>query len=234
MSNYVIIFAGGVGNRMGSSTPKQFLEINSKSVLAYTIDKFEQCYLIDSIIVVSKQEYVDRVNEIINKHNFQKIKKVIAGGITAMDSQFNGLKELKSIGINNEDIVLLHDGVRPLIDEKTIVNCINAVKEKGNAITVSLAIETIAYLDDNKISNIVPRESCVLARAPQCFKFKDIYDAHIKMREEGLSFVDSASLMMHYGYKLNTVIGPSENIKITTKQDFYMAECLLTKKGELN
>ena len=112
-----------------------------------------------------------------------------------------------------------------MIDEETITKCIDSVKEHGSAITVSPAIETIFLKsgNDNQVGQIFNRSLCEMAKAPQCFPLEDIHQCHVKARAEGLlDFIDSASMMQHYGYTLFTVQGPSENIKITTPSDFYI------------
>ena len=128
------------------------------------------------------------------------------------------------------DIVLIHDGVRPLIDEDTISANIRSVKERGTAITVTSAIETITMKDETgAVGTIIDRSMCELARAPQSFYLGEILGVHNKVREEqtGTGFIDSASMMKHYGYKLYTVQGKPENIKITTPSDFYIFRAMV-------
>ena len=127
-----------------------------------------------------------------------------------------------------DSVVLIHDGVRPLIDEDTISNNIESVKANGSAITVSPAIETIAVkTETGEIGEIIERSKVEMARAPQSFFLADILEAHEKAKKDGISFIDSASLMRHYGHKLFTVEGLPENIKITTPNDFYTFRALV-------
>lgn len=231
MSNIAIIFAAGHGVRMKSSTPKQFLLIKDKPILAYTLDSFEASSLIDKILVIIPKDKIEYTKKILKKYKYKKIMDFIEGSSTAFKSQFNGLKYLKKHGINDRDIVVIHDGVRPLIDKNTINNVITLTKNGGNAITVTPAKETISINDkNNRIQNIVARESSYIIRAPQAFYFKDIYNAHIRANKQKLSFIDSASLMQHYGYNLYTIIGPVENIKVTTEDDFVVCEHFLKRK----
>lgn len=133
-------------------------------------------------------------------------------------------------------IVLIHDGVRPLINEETITNCIRTTKQHGNAITVSPTIETQFLKNEGNdcVGQIFDRSRCEMAKAPQCFIWGDIYKAHLRAIEEGnCDFIDSASLMQHYGMKLYTVDGPSENIKITTPSDFYVFCAIMDAKENL-
>lgn len=227
--NYALIFAGGVGTRMGLETPKQFIEVNGKPIIVHTLNVFNKSKFIDKIVVVTLSEYIEKVKEYVTRFKLNKVTEVIPGGSTAMESQFKGLEYLKKNSIK-EDIVFIHDGVRPFISDKLLNLCLETTKSKGNAITICPAAETISILDDKcQIDTILPRQKCVLARAPQVFYFDDIYNAHLKIGDNRSSFVDSASLMMEQGTKLNIVNGPSENIKITTKYDLLLCELWMNK-----
>lgn len=232
--NYALIFAGGVGSRMNSKArPKQFLEIHGKPIIILTIEHFENHLDIDAICLVIVEEWLDYTKKLIEKYNLKKVKWVIPGGNSALDSQFKGLEAIeRTAGYSKEDIVLIHDGVRPLINETLITNCIESVKKYGSAVTVAPAIETIIRIDkENAIVDTVPRSECYLARAPQCFKIGEISEAHKKAKADNkYDFVDSTSMMLYYGYKLHTVEGPAENIKVTNPADFYICRALLDAK----
>ena len=232
--NYALIFAGGVGSRMNSKAkPKQFLEIHGKPILIHTLEHFENHTEIDAICVVVVKEWINIAVSLVNKYNLKKVKWIVHGGESAIASQYMGLQTIyNSEKCDDEDIVLIHDGVRPLINEQLIENCISAVKQYGSAITVAPAIETIIREnEDGSIKETYPRSECMLARAPQCFYVKEIISVHEKARAEGIyDFVDSASLMFHYGYKIHTVQGPVENIKVTNPSDFYICRALLDAK----
>lgn len=227
---YALIFAGGVGKRMNSkSLPKQFLEVHGKPILISTIEHFENHPEVDAICLVCAEEWREYTKKLIEKYNLKKVVNIVNGGATALESQYNGLKEIDQKSHDNEkDIVLIHDGVRPLINEQTISNCIEMVRKNGSAITVVPATETIIQSGaDEKVKNTFPREECRLARAPQCFYLKDILSVHEKARTDSKTFVDSCSMMLHYGYTLYTVLGPVENLKVTTPADFYIYRALL-------
>ncbi len=227
--NIAIIFAGGTGQRMNVKTkPKQFLELHGKPILIYTLELFQQAPSVDGIVLVMLDKWIPYSEELIDKQRISKVKAIVPGGKTGQGSIFNGIRKAHEL-FPQESIVLIHDGVRPLVDVETIEKCIKCTKKKGNAITVSPAIETIALLDDNgEVGKILPRSSCQLAKAPQCFVLKDIYAAHCKAIEEGRpDFIDSASIMQFYGHKLYTVQGPAENIKITTPGDFYIFRAIV-------
>lgn len=222
--NYALIFAGGTGSRMNSKTlPKQFLELHGKPIIIYTIELFEQHPDIDGIIVVCLEKYISYLEKLLKKFQIEKVHAVVPGGANGQESIYRGVKTLHNL-FSDDSIVLVHDGVRPLIDEETISANIECAKKYGNAITTSRASETIVIQDDeNCILEINDRAHSALARAPQTFRLGELYDAHQKAIAEGRhDFIDSACLMRHYGAVLHTVPGPVDNIKITTPPDFYI------------
>lgn len=234
MSNFALIFAGGVGSRMNSKAkPKQFLEIHGKPIIIHTVEHFEADQNIDAICIVIVKEWLDYTKRLIEKYNIKKVRWIVPGGESALSSQYNGLQEIRKSGSYSADsIVLIHDGVRPLIDEKLIDDCIEGVLRYGSAVVVAPAIETIIRTDNHDtIKDTFPRTECQLARAPQCFRIGEILEAHDRARaEDTYDFVDSTSMMLHFGYKIHTVNGPSENIKVTNPADFYICRALLDAK----
>lgn len=224
MKRIAVIFAGGVGARMNNSkTPKQFLEWNGRPILIQTLDVFEQTDLIDGIVLACKAEWIDHTQNLIKEDGLQKVLSIVPGGESALDSQYNGLAEAKRLFPNEDVTVLIHDGVRPLVDKATIERNIESVETKGSAITVTPAIETVMVTDNGSINRILNRSECLMAKAPQSFKLDDILSVHDRSKAEGThNFIDSASMMMHYGYTLYPVLGETENIKITTPSDYYM------------
>lgn len=233
--NIAVIFAGGTGQRMNTtSKPKQFLELHGKPILIYTLEHFQNHNMIDGIVLVCLEGWIDYAKELLKKFHITKVVEVVSGGSNGQESIFNGLKYAFGCYDANS-IVLIHDGVRPLINEETITNAIEVVRRNGNAITVSPAIETIVLKQhDGNVGKILERSNCELAKAPQCFYLGDIYNAHLRSRQEGKTeFIDSASLMQYYGYKLTTIQGPSENIKITTPSDFYIFRAIIDARENL-
>ena len=143
-----MIFAGGTGQRMNTRTrPKQFLELHGKPIIIYTLEAFEDHGEIDGIIVVMLESWIPYTQELISKYNLKKVKKVVPGGSSGQDSIYNGLCAAAQF-YGDDDIVLIHDGVRPLIDEETITANIRGVEKLGTAITVTAAIETITMKDE--------------------------------------------------------------------------------------
>jgi len=228
--NYALIFAGGVGRRMNSrAKPKQFLEIHGKPVLIHTLEHFEMHPAIDAICLVIVADWLDYTRRLTERFGITKLRWIVPGGASAMDSQRIGLETIREAqGGSPDDIVLIHDGVRPIISAQLISDCIESVKRYGSAITIAPATETILRTEmDGKLRSI-PREECLLARAPQAFFLNDILNAHRRAQEEKRDgFIDSVTLMLHYGHKLHTVEGPAENLKVTTPADFFICRALL-------
>lgn len=228
--NVALIFAGGRGQRMNTKTvPKQFLELHGKPIIIYTLEQFEEHSEIDAIVVVCLEPYQKYLKKLLKKFGIQKVLAIVPGGGSGQESIYHGVSKLHEL-FPEDTIVLVHDGVRPLIDEETISANIECVKKNGSAVTVSPAIETIALRSEqsNEMKDIVERRRCCMAKAPQSFVLRDLWNAHQKAIAEGRNdFIDSASLMRQYGYKLFTVEGSPSNIKITTPSDFYIFRALV-------
>lgn len=232
--NIAVIFAGGVGSRMHSKQkPKQFLEMYNKPIIVHTIEYFENHPMIDAIVVVCVEDWIDYCKSLLYKFRIEKVKAVISGGTTGQLSIYNGLKEAKKIAGNEKSVVLIHDGVRPLISEKVITDNINSVIEYGSAITTAVVKETILIVNDgtSTIDYVPSRKNSRVARAPQSFWLDDILAAHEKTLSKGITnCIDSCTMMQECGYNLHLVDGPGENIKITTPEDFYTMRAILEAK----
>lgn len=227
--NTALIFAGGAGRRMHSAgKPKQFLELHGKPIIIHTLEHFDRHPEIDAIAVVCIAGWIDYLKDLLIRFHIKKVRWIVPGGETSQESTRAGLGILEANCDPRNTIVLIHDGVRPLITEKLISDNIAAVREYGNAITAAPAIETIITVDGNEdVTELIDRQSCRLARAPQSFYLSDIIAMHQKaMADNYDKMIDSASLMIHYGVKLHLVEGPAENIKITTPSDFYIFKAI--------
>ena len=227
--NIGVIFAGGIGRRMNTNDrPKQFLLVHGKPIIVHTIELFEYHKEIDGIIVVCVEDWIPYMEEMKYRYRLDKIGKIVPGGQTGQMSIYNGLCAAKEIYGVGDNIVLIHDGVRPLINAKTISDNIRSVKEHGTAITCTLAKETVILVDDHSNVKQVPsRENSRLAQAPQSFWLRDILKVEQQAIADGnTNMIDSCTMMRAYGYKLSVVIGPTENIKITTPDDFYIFRAL--------
>lgn len=233
--NIGVIFAGGVGKRMHSKDrPKQFLEIYNKPIIVHTIEHFQNNPFIDVIVVVCIDEWIDYFNSLLYQYRLDKVKKVVPGGKTGQLSIYNGLLAAQKISKGEKSIVLIHDGVRPLINSELLTLNIESVKKFGSSITSGIVKETIVEIyDDGEIKTVPDRAHSRVAKAPQCFWIDDILQAHEKALNEGITdFIDSCSMMHHYGYKLHMIDGPYENIKITTPDDFYTMRAILQAKED--
>lgn len=229
MKNIAVIFAGGSGKRMNTvSRPKQFLELNGKPVMIYTIELFDNHPQIDGIVVVCIEPWIPFLEKQLKKFEINKVVSIIPGGETGQDSIFNGLEAAFQEYGSDDVNVLIHDGVRPLITEQTISDCVKTVEEKENCITCIPATETFIVKQKDDSLEIPSRANSLIARAPQCFRLKDIYEAHKQAQNEGRhDFIDSCSMMSEYGHHMNTIIGPMENIKITTPTDFFIFRAMV-------
>ena len=227
--NIAVIFAGGSGRRMHTkSRPKQFLEYQGKPIIIYTIELFDNHPMIDGIVVACVKEWIPFLEKMLKKFEINKVKRIVSGGETGQGSIYNGLVAAKEISQGKDDVVLIHDGVRPLITEQTITDNIEMVKSEGSCITCIPATETFIVTQPDGGLEIPTRANSLIARAPQSFYLKDILDAHEQARNEGRhDFIDSCSMMHHYGHRLGKVIGPMENIKITTPTDYFVFKAMV-------
>lgn len=233
--NIGVIFAGGVGTRMrNSDCPKQFLKIYDKPIIVHTIQYFQTCPEVDAVVVVCVEGWLDYCRELIYRYRLDKVRAVVPGGKNGQESIFNGLVAAEELAAGEKSIVLIHDGVRPLITEELLRRNIADVKRYGSSITSAGVKETIVEIDDGGGIKLVPdRAHSRVAKAPQCFWLCDILGAHRKARELGeLNYIDSCSMMHAYGFPLHMTEGPYENIKITTPDDFYTLRALLQARED--
>lgn len=237
--NIAVIFAGGTGQRMKcTKLPKQFLEMHGKPIIIYTLEKFEFNDNIDAIVIACVKEWIDYLEKLIHRFHISKVKKIVPGGETGQMSIYNGLIAAKEVSADNRlngesgDIVLIHDGVRPMIDDETINANIESVKKYGSAITSAKVTETIMVVEeDGAIKTIPDRNKSRVAKAPQSFWLDEIIENHVKAQKEGIvNAIDSCTLMRQYRDDLHWIDGPYNNIKITTADDFYILRALMDAK----
>ena len=229
MKTIAIIPAAGSGLRMSSNVPKQYLKLQNRPILAMTVDKFEKCDLIDGIILVVSSGDVDFCKrDIVEKYNLTKVVKIIAGGERRQDSVRAGIEATDG----EYDSILIHDGVRPFVNQKTIIRSISALEKSRAIITAMPAKETIKKIGEGGyVLKTYDRRLLWLVQTPQVFRYKDIYNAHMKALMEGWDEVtDDALLMEKMNIPVKIIPGSEDNIKITTPFDLEYAEFLL-KKG---
>ena len=225
--NIAIIFAGGVGSRMGSSIPKQFLKIYGKEIIIHTLEKFQYNENIDLIYVGCIEEYLNELELLVQKYNISKIPVdgIIPGGTSGQDTIYRLLKKAREQN-DGDSICLIHDGVRPIINNEVINNNIEAVKKYGSAVTAIKEYETpIISNNGNEVNEILVRNLVYKAKAPQSFILDDILSAHEKIRKtkdgyKNPRIIDSCSLMKECGFKSHIVLGNRGNIKVTTQEDY--------------
>ena len=227
---HALIFAGGTGRRMNpNGIPKQFLKVYGRPIIALTLEIFENSSKIDNIIVVCVEKYLDKMRKIVEEYKFTKVKNIIPGGETGQRSIWFGLERLYNIRSSDEDIVLIHDGVRPIIDEDLILRLIESVQKYASAISTVKAYETLCITEGNdEIKEIIPRNKCLLAKAPQGFFLNQIYNAHVWANNNKITdAIDSADLYSRLGKKLHAVESDYTNIKITYPVDYYILKGIL-------
>lgn len=236
--NIAIIFAGGVGQRLNNNInaiPKQFIEINGKPILVHTLEHFQNHKEIDKIYIAMLENYIDYTKELVQNFNLNKVKGIVKGGTCGQESIYNALCAAEKENPENS-IVLIHDGVRPIITKEVITNNIESVKKYGTGITSTPCYETILVSKDGKTPIHVPlRQETFAAQAPQSFRLGEILTAHRKIQKTGYDgIIDSCTLFHLLGKKTRLVKGNFGNIKITTQQDIYILKGILDYKDERN
>ena len=216
---YIIIVAGGSGSRMGSIIPKQFLKLLGLPILMHTLKKFQQTVVGGEIILVLPEKEQSTWQSLCEKHQFDIPHQIVNGGETRFHSVQNALQKL-----NKKSIVAIHDGVRPLVSETVINNCIQSAEKFGAAIPALPMQDSLRKISENG-SQIAERNQFVLVQTPQCFQSEVILKAY--QQEYNKSFTDDASVVEQLGHNIYLVEGNKENIKITTPEDLKMAEVLI-------
>ncbi len=229
MKNIAAIFAGGSGVRMNTkSRPKQFLELNGKPIIIYTLELFDNHPEVDAIVVACIESWIPFLKKMLRKFEINKVVDIVAGGQTGQDSIYNALCAAERYAGDDDATVMIHDGVRPLITEQTITSNLRTVEAHGNCITCVPATETFIVTQPDGSLNIPSRANSLIARAPQSFKLKDIIAAHRQaIADNRHDFIDSCTMMSHYNHHLATVMGPMENIKITTPTDYFLFRAMV-------
>lgn len=223
MKKYIIIVAGGSGNRMGSSIPKQFLELNSKPILIHTIENLNRFAPEAEIIVALPESQFDYWNELCDKHQLHIPHQLSKGGKTRFESVKNAL-----VFVKDKSIVGIHDGVRPLVNEGVVTKCFETAETKGSAIPTLDLVESLRKLTGNS-SEVVNRNNYKIVQTPQCFDSDIILKAY--QLEYNESFTDDASVVEALGKEVALVDGNKENIKITTPEDLKIAEMFIKSNG---
>ena len=228
MSISAIIVAAGRGNRIGGELPKQFQRIDGKPLLYHTLNKFERCTSIEEIVVVASKEWMAHVSQdVVDRYDLRKVNKIVPGGERRQESVYSGLKALEGV-----EIVLIHDGVRPLISISKIEETIAACQKYGAAILAIPPKDTVKMGKNGFVTSTLDRDSLWSVQTPQAFKYDLILKAHEKAIEEGKSYTDDAALVENLDHPIKIVEGEAVNFKITVPFDLKLAESIILNNSQ--
>jgi len=227
MRTAVIIPAAGMGKRLPGKVSKQFLDLNGHPVISWTVNKFLNLDSISAGVLVVQKDELDNAGQVFNSvPNFKQKFKIVIGGAHRQDSVFNGLSALS----DKTEIVLVHDGVRPLVSPEIITECIRIASDRGACITAVPAKDTIKRVQDGWVQQTIPREQVWQVQTPQGFRYELLYQAHQQARQMNYYATDEAALLEWLGIPVAVIKGEYRNIKITTQEDLVIAKSLLEEK----
>lgn len=232
---HAVIIAGGSGQRMGLEVPKQFVEVAGKSVLAHTLDAFQRHHGIDDIVVVCIEGWEDEVLSYRERYGVSKLSEVVAGGASGQESIRNGVFSLEGKA-DLDDLVVIHDGVRPIVDSEVLSDVLRVAARHGNAVTSMPYNEQIFVVDaDNPktTSEFIPRETLRRVSTPQAYRFEDIHDGYREAFETGVGINGSHyanTMMVTLGHTLYLAAGSDRNIKLTTRGDLDLFRAYLREE----
>jgi len=230
--NYGLILAGGVGQRMRrTGMPKQFLEVFGKPIIIYTLQKFEYCEDIDEVIIACHSSWQEYMESMIQRYGLKKIKAVISGGKDRQDSVLNGIKYIEKSDTKDDDVVVIHDGVRPLIQESILSENVRVAKKHGSAMTVRPVIESVVITnnDEARFEDFKKRDNTYSLTAPQSFQLHVLTKAYddIKGKDTPMPLLDSALVFTYLGNDIHIIKENNNNIKVTTPEDYYILKAML-------
>ena len=233
--NIAIIIAGGVGSRMGKNIPKQFIEIRNKPVLAYTLEAFEKHPLIDAIEVVCIEGWEEDVWAYKEKYGITKLRWMAKGGASGQESIRNGVYNLKD-KCSPDDNIIIHDGIRPLVDDSVLDDILEKCDKYGNGVT-SMPYNEQIFLVDDEISTVkyIPRETLRRVATPQAYKYQLLDEKYHEAFEKEIGIYGSSytnTMMVELGVRLYFAKGSARNIKLTTPGDLEIFEAMLEKNDE--
>lgn len=231
--NIAVIIAGGSGKRTGQDIPKQFININDKPIIIYTLEGFQKHPDIDAIEVVCIDGWQEILKAYAKQYNITKLKWITKGGASGQESICNGIMNLKNV-CSNDDIIIIHDGIRPMIDEEVLSDVIVKCRQYGNGVT-SLPYNEQIFVKKDEISTTqyIPRDTLRRVQTPQAYKFGKLVWAYEKAFKENIGIGGSSytnTMMVDLGETLYFAKGSDKNIKITTADDFEMFKALLAVK----
>jgi 2-C-methyl-D-erythritol 4-phosphate cytidylyltransferase len=223
MKTAAIIPAAGIGTRMHSSSPKQFLSLEGVPIILHTLGKFARCELVQKILVAVRTADQDQLLELVRNEAWSGKVQIVPGGTYRQDSVYNGLCALDP----DTDVVAVHDAVRPFVEVAMISAVLREAAARGAAILAIPAVDTVKRVEKNLVTATLPRENIVLAQTPQAFRFNLLKEAFEKARQDNYFGTDEASLVERLGLDVAVVRGSERNIKITKPSDLPLAELLM-------
>lgn len=232
--NIALIIAGGIGNRMGQDIPKQFLHVNDKPVIIYTLEAFQKHSTIDEIDVVCLEGWHEMLRAYAKQFGITKLVHIVSGGKNGQDSIRNGIMDIVSRHSNNEDIVVIHDAIRPMVSQEVISDNLRVCQEYGNATTVVPCNTAMLKSPNNIVSkDQLSRDMVKMTQTPQSFHINEFVAAHREALEKGISSsVASCTLYIELGKDVFLSKGSEKNIKLTTTDDVDIFKALLTTKKD--
>ncbi len=232
--NIALIIAGGVGARMGQDIPKQFINVYDKPIILYTMEAFQNHPDIDGIEVVCLDGWHDILRAYAKQFGISKLEGIVSGGKNGQDSIRNGLYDIASRHNDENDIVLIHDAIRPMLSKEVIDANLKVCREHGNAITVlPCNAAMLKTFDGIETEEQVPRDNLKETQTPQSFYLKDIVSAHKEALEKGITnSVASCTMYIELGRKLYMSAGAEKNLKLTTTEDIEIFKALLNAKKD--
>ena len=232
--NIALIIAGGVGARMNQDIPKQFIHVYDKPVIIYTLEAFQRHPNIDAIEVVCLEGWHDILRAYSKQFGITKLENIVSGGLNGQDSIRNGLYDIEKRHSDKEDIVLIHDAIRPMVGADIISDNIRVCKEYGNAITVvPCTAAMLKTYDLLSTEEQVPRDNLKITQTPQSFFVNDIVASHKEALEKGITnSVASCTMYIELGKKLYMSTGSEKNLKLTTAEDIEIFKALLNAKKD--
>ena len=234
MSNIALIIAGGVGARMGQDIPKQFINVYDKPIIVYTMEAFQNHPSIDGIEIVCLEGWHEIVFAYAKQFGITKLENVVNGGVNGQDSIRNGLLDIATRHQEDNDIVLIHDAIRPMLSHSIISDNLRVCKQYGNAITVvPCTAAMLKTFDGLSSEEQVPRDNLKTTQTPQSFFLKDLLEAHKEALKKGIvKSVASCTMYIELGRKLYMSVGSEKNLKLTTPDDIDIFKALLNAKKD--
>jgi len=223
MKIVAIIPSGGIGSRILSSIPKQYVKVLGKELIAYTLQVFQKSNLIDEIIVPAQPFYFDLLNIIKEKYNLDKVVKIIEGGKKRQESVFNGLKYLT---LNDEDLVIVHDAARPLLSQELLEKSVNEAKKYDSIVVAKKASDTLIK-GDEIVDEYLDRSNIYYAQTPQIFRYKILLEAFKLANESKFLGTDESMLVKNANFDVRIIEGETTNFKVTTQSDLEFLEHIL-------